>query len=288
MTADLKTRARAADPVRDDAFEGWTLAPDGRATFRQIVETPPAVRQHAPAPARTIRRRPAVLVAAVAAATLIAVLMPVATDGPSGTAIASERRDGMIYLKVTDASADPEAMTRDLRAAGIDGEVVTIPVVPSYVGRWIEAEYDSRRTAVLESPITEQAGAGVEVLEIPADFSTWIRLKVGRPAEAGETYAENAGANELRADGALTCLGLEDMAPPEARDLLAGYGYETSWAYNQSTHADPPPTGEIYAAWFAGPTDLRMVVDVSGGAEAAAARASGSHGRPSGIDGPCE
>ena len=284
-TTDLMTRTKAADPVTPAQFDDWAMGPEGRRLLRQIVATPPE-----PRPASRMPRRVAMVAIAACLATLVAVIAPVSSEDPIGSALATEQRDGILYLRVKDAAADPEDMTRDLRAAGIDGEVVTIPVVPALVGKWIEAEYDSRRTPVMPhngpgpEPIRNQVGKRVEVLQIPADFSTWIRLKVGRVAEPGEIYAENPGTDELRPDGALACLGLEAMTPPQAAEELASYGYTVTWSAGGEQGSEPPATGTIFWAWFMGPDRVYVTVDLVGH-EAAAFE--DTHNPPSGIEGPC-
>lgn len=222
-------------------------------------------------------------------ATLVAVLVPVLTKDPLRGALAIERHGDVIHVRVKDAAADPQAMTNDLRAFGIDAEVITVPAVPNEVGRWIESEYDIREAPGLFShskggiaPIDIQVARHVRVVQIPADFSTWIRLKVGRPAEPGEDYIEGAGQNELLEDGALDCLGLDEMSPAQAQQVLARYDFELVWAYGEASHSEPPVTGKIYWAWFQSPDLLRLVVDLSGEAPL-----QKDHEPPTGIRGPC-
>lgn len=238
-------------------------------------------------PAR--RRRLGFLAGVATLATFVAVLVPVLTDDPLRGALAIERHGNVIHVRVKDAAADPQAMTNDLRAAGIDAEVVTVPAVPNEVGRWIESEYDIREAPGLFShskggvePITNQVARDVKVLQIPEDFSTWIRLKVGRPAEPGEDYVEGGGQNELLKGGALDCLGLDELTPPQAEAVLARYDYELVWAYGQGSHSEPPVTGKIYWAWFQRPDVLHLVVDLNG-----RSGLQKDHERPTGIEGPC-
>jgi hypothetical protein len=253
---------------------------------RGDVRDRPAVspRRH---PAR--RRRLAFVAGAATLATFVAVLVPALTTDPLRGALAIERHGDVIHVKVKDAAADSEAMTNDLRASGIDAEVVTVPAVPNEVGRWVGSEYDIREAVGVFShsqggiePISDQAAKHVEVLKIPTDFSTFIRLQVGRPAEPRENYVDGGGQNELVEGGALDCLGLDGMSPPQARDALARYDYELIWAYGEGTHSEPPVTGKIYWAFFRAPAVLNLVVDLNG-------QASLQEGNdpPTGIKGPC-
>jgi hypothetical protein len=236
------------------------------------------------------RRRRLMLLAGVAAiSTFVALLLPVLRSDPLRGALAIERRGKVIHVRVKDAALDPQAMANDLRASGIHAEVVTVPAVPNEVGRWIEAEYDIREVPGLFShskggiePISNQVARNVEVLRIPANFSTWIRLEVGRPAKPGEDFVEGGGQNELLEHGALDCLGLDQMTPEQAAVVLARYDYELIWVYGGESHTEPPETGKIYWAWFQRPDLLRVVVDLSG--KSALQR---DHEPPTGIRGPC-
>jgi hypothetical protein len=237
-----------------------------------------------------LRRRWIAVAAATFLATAAIVLVPALSDDLLGGALAIERHGDVLRVWVKDAAADPQAMTNDLRASGIDAEVVSVPAVPNDVGRWIEAEYDVREATGLFShskggiePISIQVARNVKVLRIPAEFSTWIRLAVGRPAEPGEDYVEGGGQNELMENGALECLGLDEMSPSRAEKVLARFDYELIWAYDEVSHSEPPATGRIYWAWFQSPDVLHLVVDLSGDS-----RLQEDHERPTGIDGPCD
>lgn len=210
------------------------------------------------------------------------VVAPTLFDNPTQSALAIERRDGVLHISVRDAVADPDAMTEDLRAAGIDAEVVAVPVVPNLVGRWVEAEYDGRLADGFRPPIVNQAADHVEVLKMPADFSTWIRLKVGRAAESGEEFEDVTGFNELREHGALHCLGLPEMSPQQAEEVLSTHGYELIWVYDDGEHPNPPLTGKVYWAYFRTPNLVDIRVDTEGEAPLAH-----NFDPPTGIEGPC-
>jgi hypothetical protein len=85
------------------------------------------------------RRRRRSAAAGIAAVTVAATLVALAQPGGDGTALAIERTDGWIELRVRDAAAGADEMTADLRGAGIDGEVLVVPVESGRVGAWVTA-----------------------------------------------------------------------------------------------------------------------------------------------------
>lgn len=122
-------------------------APDREAAERASRFALHALRADMDAPARTVarkrlpRRRLAFAVAGVFALFAIGALV---LDGSRssltptpGSALAISRQADRINLRIADASASAEDMTRELNDAGIRGRVVLVPVPPDYVGVWI-------------------------------------------------------------------------------------------------------------------------------------------------------
>jgi len=223
------------------------------------------------------RRWPAVAVIACIAV-LLAIILPAVSDDPRRGALAVAKHGDALYLRVGDALADPEAMTNDLQAAGLDARVEIIPVGPSSVGVWVYLVNDStsgyndprfidlfRQMYPEEDEGTEQAGIPhTRVLEVPADFSTPITLQVGRAAADGETWVMSHTRDtpdETLPGGILYCL--QDLVPPEADRILQELGYEVDWSYSRSPNygealSDPPSGKVIVYGELAGPDVLRV------------------------------
>lgn len=232
---------------------------------------------HRARPSLLRRRWPAIAVV-VGAAVLVTIVLPIVSDDPRRGALAVAQHGDTLYLRVEDALADPEAMTNDLQAAGLDARVELIPVGPSSVGVWVYVVNDSttgyndprfidlfRQMYPEEDEGTAQAGIPhTRVLEVPADFSTPITLQVGRAAADGETWVMSHTRDtpdETRPGGILYCL--QDLDPPEADRILQELGYEVDWSYSRSPNygealSDPPSGKVIVYGELAGPDVLRV------------------------------
>ena len=214
------------------------------------------------APARRWRR--IALVTAIGVSVALAV--PLLSDDPLRGALAIEQRGDTIYVSVKDATADPEAMTNDLRAKGLPAKVEVIPVSPSLEGAWVDIINDNLAAGYNDpriSEIFEQITKRPEVLKLPADFSTPFTLVVGRPAEPDEVWAI---ALEFDVLGAYNCLGLEGLTPTQAEEKISAEGYEPWWYYHRS---DMPQTDQldevpadkvIIGAEFHGPSTVIVYV----------------------------
>jgi hypothetical protein len=136
---------------------------------------------------RRLVRVPRRLVLAAAAAVL-AVAVPLGAGlvgGRGGRALAISDRGGTITVRLLDAAADPAKVSRELRDAGVDAEVSSVPVPPGQAGTWVAAVGPPELGGQLE-----RAGA---VLRLPAATPGRIELVIGRPARRGERYAVVAG-----------------------------------------------------------------------------------------------
>ena len=85
---------------------------------------------------RQRRRVGAGLTAGLAALVAAVVLTLVPLDRGPSPALAVTRAAGWLELRVADVSAGPERLTRELRAAGVPGQVRVVGASPSLVGRW--------------------------------------------------------------------------------------------------------------------------------------------------------
>lgn len=206
------------------------------------------------------RWRRAVLV--LAAGLCLALVVPLLSDDPLRGALAIEQHGDMVHVSVKDASADPEAMTNDLRALGLPAHVEVVAVSKSLEGSWVDFVNDNAAAGFNDPRIVDlfrQLEDRPAVLKIPIDFSTPFILVVGRPAEAGETYHIAASTD---VEGAYQCLGLAGMTPDEAQEAIAAKGYEALWYYEHSdmpyTEAleEVPSDKVIVGAEFIGPTTV--------------------------------
>ena len=210
------------------------------------------------APARTWRR-----IALVASAGLsLALAVPLLSSDPLRGALVIDRRGDSLYVSVKEATADPAAMTNDLRAQGLPANVEVIPVSPSLEGTWVDivndnldADYNDPRI----SEIFEQIEERPSVLELPADFSTPFTLVVGRPAHPGEIYIV-ATVDDV--EDAHECLELAGLTPAQVEESLSRQGYDAWWYYE---HSDMPRTEQlqdvptdkvVIGAEFHGPTTV--------------------------------
>ncbi len=232
---------------------------------------------HRARPSLLRRRWPAIAVV-VGAAVLLTIVLPIVSDDPRRGALAVAQHGGTLYLRVEGALADPEAMTNDLQAAGLDARVELIPVGPSSVGVWVDVVNDSttgyndprisdlfRQMYPEEDEGTEQAGIPhTRVLKVPADFSTPITLRVGRAAANGESWVMSHmrdAPDETGPGGILHCL--RNLDPPEVDRVLRDLGFEVRWSYSRSPNygeaLSDPPTGKVIVyGELAGPDVLRV------------------------------
>jgi hypothetical protein len=214
------------------------------------------------------------------------IAIPAVTNDPLQGALAIARHKDTLYLRVDDALADPQAMTEELRAAGLDAKVEVVPVSPTFVGKWVDVVNDSttghndprivdlfRQMYPEEDEGTKEAGTPrALVLRVPADFSTPITLRVGRAAHDQERWLiSHVGdvPDETRPGGILHCL--QDLDLGEVDGILQELGYEIDWRYSPSPkHGESvpePPEGKVIAhGELLGPQTLLVeTVDRDGG-----------------------
>ena len=184
--------------------------------------------------ARRARRRRLATVAAVPAAAVTFVIASGTFDGGgrSSALAVTKTRHGAV-LRVADTRAGGGKLTRDLHAAGIEGDVRTEPVSPSLVGTW-RAQFVNADPApppgVGEAPPTDDfkaatiaiGGRGPTVV-IPVGFKGSAKLVVGREAKPDEVYAFSGSA--FAPGEALHCSGIDDLAPEEAERAIAAKGF---------------------------------------------------------------
>ena len=130
----------------------------------------------------------------------MAVLVPTLRDGGGAPALAVTRSGDWLELRIQDAGASGAQLTRELRDAGVDGEVRVIPVPAELVGTWAVIEEAAKPRAVDPSaPQTQETVRlnsieyGREVLRLPIsqvrESSGHFILWAGRAAQPGEDVA---------------------------------------------------------------------------------------------------
>jgi AcrR family transcriptional regulator len=147
--------------------------------------------------------------------------------------------DDTIEVDAAAAAEDPRAVERELREAGIDAEVRTVPEPDPYLrGKWLqlyfppEVAVDPDLYFLLRSfvgdfnmawpSVRERCPRGVgcertSILELPRRTPGPIVLIAGRAPRAREKGWENVDpSNELAPTGALYCYRLEELSPTEA------------------------------------------------------------------------
>jgi hypothetical protein len=216
----------------------------GRELDPADTEPAPAVRAavaaHVRRPVgRRIARRPRRLLAGVAALGCAAAIAVLAVAGLLGDlvggqpalarhALAIERNGEWMELRIADAAAGANEMNGDLRAVGIDAEVIVIPVARARVGQWV---------AVAEQPTADGGRIGRfslagriegfpgDVLRVHRDLGSrpndgHFVLYAGRAARKGERVVFGArGERPLRRLPGMPgpCEGMSDRCDPEGR-----------------------------------------------------------------------
>jgi len=136
------------------------------------------------------RRRTARVAAGVSAAALAAALpLGLATRGPE-RALAITRTPTTIELRIQDASAGADQLTRELRAAGVDGEVRVVPTGPELVGRWAAVAELAGGTAP-ETVRLDRIRIGSDTIAVPVEpvreSTGRLVFLAGREPRAGES-----------------------------------------------------------------------------------------------------
>lgn len=149
--------------------------------FARIAAAGSASAARGPAyPARLLLVGVALVLAVVIAATFAIPALDNVGSAPED-ALAITRSRESVTVRVVDASADPVAMTDQLRAAGVDAEVVAVAVDSDRVGQWVMVSgWDGS-----PEDLGGQLESHPQLLTIPKDSSGLV-LVVGRAAQGNE------------------------------------------------------------------------------------------------------
>lgn len=174
---------------------------------------------------------------------------------------------------------DPAAVERTLRGAGIDADVVEVPLTATAdhewqgVWWWVNVDKPSGlteddfarlrdQTGLLLSPNVDSADFGnTTELELPKGLPGHVTLFVGREAEPGIfTVDAYDRMNELAPTGSFYCLGLDPRHPEALGEALTQLGYRVTWTFedlakNEGRVVQAPPARTVVTwAWLRTPT----------------------------------
>lgn len=140
----------------------------------------------------------------VAAAILVLVIagsLVVMSGSPASASVEVLVRDGFITIRLTDAQSRASEIEKIAAEHGLNIEVVTEPVGPSNVGRFIR----SSSTPLPDGGTVEGSdGQSFNGFRLPVDWPGELTLSYGREADAGESWG--AVSNALAPGEAAACL----------------------------------------------------------------------------------
>lgn len=132
---------------------------------------------------------PVLAVGAVALLLLIAgvaVLRPGASEPAAADLFEVTREGETITVSVVDLVADASAAEAELRSAGIDVEIRSVPVSPQLVGHLVSIE------SGFDDQVVEASSGRIQSITFIPDRSTPLVLEVGRQAELEENFVYSA------------------------------------------------------------------------------------------------
>jgi hypothetical protein len=153
---------------------------------------------------RQLRAGAATALALLAALGVLA-LTGLGESGPE-SALAITTDASMLTVRVTDASASPDQMTAELRAAGANVEVRAEPAALDAVGHWIAfgtlGPATPAESVSVVRELAQQIREHPDFLTVPKATVAKMLLVVGRAPRAGEQPCTGAGAVVVTLDGA--------------------------------------------------------------------------------------
>ncbi len=150
---------------------------------RRLAELPEPRRHRIGVPAATTA-------VALAAAAFVAVFA--GSDAPPA-ALAITRDATSLALRIADASADPDQMTRELNDAGIRGRVIVVPVGAQDAGTWVvTAEVAQNKPTCAPRHGSPSAEENVRLLDIE-NAGALLRIPIARVRESSGSFLLVAG-----------------------------------------------------------------------------------------------
>ncbi|WP_188194133.1 hypothetical protein [Nonomuraea sp. SYSU D8015] len=204
---DIDRLVKALDLAPHPPAQG----PAARELRTAIMETPQA-RGRSSWFRRGGVRLPVLISAVAAAAVAIAVGVGLPSRGPAteyaNAAVSIARGDEYFSVTITDPAADHRRFEEAFRAVGLKVRVKVVPVAPEHVGMLLGPIVPGGFKgpgSVGVHEMTPCASAFCGKVWLPANLSQLVVFGVGRPARAGETYAE------------------ADLYDPSGEEALKGY-----------------------------------------------------------------
>jgi len=137
-------------------------------------------------------------------------------DGGNSPALAVTSGPQFIELRIADASASADEMTRDLRAAGINGEVRVIPVSTDLAGHWVMVSVGPRAGArETGSGLSSARASARDVTEVNGIElnDTTLRIPVARVKASSGPFVFYAGRTTEPGEKKETLLAPQRSAP---------------------------------------------------------------------------
>src|SRR3954452_7257855 len=161
-----------------------------------------------------LHMRPRVALVAAAAAACVAVAIIVAggaifSASPAAAGVRFQVRGNYIIARVTRPFTARDQLQAAFQQEGIDISVRLVPVSPSLRGTvvYLGGSAGASEIQPLQGGPCVTGGGGCPIgLKIPRDYSGHGEIALGRPAQAGESYASTASA--FAPGEALHCSGL--------------------------------------------------------------------------------
>lgn len=172
-----------------------------------------------------LRNRSALVVTVFAVLAAVSGLTVLLWPTPASAAVEVRRAPGAVIVKLVDLAARPDEVEAELQNAGLDIDIVDVPASPSMVGRFINTAGSGPLPAILR--VVEGEAEAFSGFSLPADWNGSLELRLGRPAEAGESYVREV--NAFAAGEVLACAGWRDLDAAAALERAWDYDFVFSW-----------------------------------------------------------
>ncbi|MBN6058126.1 hypothetical protein JYK22_39760, partial [Nonomuraea sp. RK-328] len=252
--------------VQDKDLAGEVAAPEAQALMHAIMSGE-RERLALARPRRTVRR--GLLLGLTATATAAAIAVGAGLVGGPATsyanaAVSIKKSDEYFSVNITDPTADRHRFEEAFRAVGLNVTVKVIPVAPSEVGKLIGPIVPDGfkwHGSIGTQGVEPCSSAFCAKVWMPADFPGRVVFGVGRPAEPGEPYVDDAPVD------------------PEGEEALSGYvshgktvadvraelrrrglkaGHRLVWQHQDGGWSDEAvPAGRVKDGWTVAATRFR-------------------------------
>lgn len=229
--------------------------------FERLLDTQlgaAAERRYGSRPPSRARARLLLVVAAAAVALIVPVslILPPSKRPVGAEPFVIRYHADSVTVSVTDAAIDPVEAERQLEKLNVDAVLEFVPTNPSLVGQLVAVG------AVTDEIEYEQRDGRIESFTVPSDYTGWLRISLGRPAQPGERY-EAHGPHER-------CLEFVGKAVSDVDDEAEALADKVEWElYNDEgtpmeKRGDPPSTGVVDELLPVSPEEVTVVVTPSG------------------------